>query len=299
MMKQITSYKDEGFMRSENYPEPTRVLLVDDDELVRFSLQMIIEADTSLIVAGQAAGGEQALALYQTLMPDVVMMDIRMQPMDGLQTGEALLNLYPDARILYLTTFLDDDYIVRALRLGARGYMLKQDYASIIPAIKAVCQNQSVFGDTIIDRVPALLLGHKKTSADPLKAGSHKSTNQSQQQNMANAGAGPEKTNSDQAYSDQAYNITDADNKIRPMQADSRQQEESEIARVRVRLHQLGLTEREIDIIEGIAQGYNNKELASWLAISEGTVRNHLSVILDKLQLRDRTQLAIFYFKQG
>lgn len=207
--------------------ERISVLLVDDDKMIRLSLQIIIEADTGLKIAGQAADGQEAIAQYKLLQPDVMLMDIRMQPMDGLQAGEKILQAYPAARILFLTTFQDDEYIFKALRLGACGYILKQDFEIIVPAIRAVHSGQSVFGDTIMARIPDLVRSSRK-----------------------------------------------------------------------VDLNSYDLRKKEVEIIGLVAEGMNNREIAARLFLSEGTVRNHISVILDKLGLRDRTQLAVFYYKQ-
>lgn len=203
-----------------------KILLVDDDKLIRMSLKIIIEADSELQVIGQADNGKAAVSQYTAQQPDVLLMDIRMQPMDGLQAGETILRHDSAARILYLTTFADDEYIIRALRLGARGYILKQDFEIIVPAIKAVNSGQNVFGDTIMARIPELMRNADK-----------------------------------------------------------------------VDLSCLDIRDKEAEIICLVAEGLNNREIAARLFLSEGTVRNHLSVILDKLGLRDRTQLAIFYYR--
>ena len=146
--------------------------------------------------------------------------------MNGLEASEQILSEYPDAKILLLTTFSDDEYIVKALKFGVKGYLLKQDYTSIIPAIKAVCTGQTVFGTEIVSRIPDLL--QKKSK----------------------------------------FNYS---------------------------LYEIG--EREYEIITLVADGLSNREIAEELYLSEGTVRNYLSNILDKLHLRDRTQLAIFYYQ--
>ena len=146
--------------------------------------------------------------------------------MDGLAASAEILALDPQAKILLLTTFLDDEYIIRALKLGARGYLLKQDYNSIIPALKAVYSGQTVYGNEITAKLPHLLTGQK-------------------------------------SFPWETYHIGP----------------------------------RELEVIALVAQGMSNKEIAQNLYLSEGTVRNYLSAILDKLSLRDRTQLAVFYLK--
>ncbi|MBP3620385.1 MAG: response regulator transcription factor [Lachnospiraceae bacterium] len=203
-----------------------RVLVVDDDMLVAISLKTILEYDKDMEVAAVGNSGEEAINLYEELKPDVLLMDIRMAGMTGLEAGEKILAKYPEAKILYLTTFMDDEYIVKALTIGAKGYILKQDFESIVPALEAVYSGQSVFGQDIVEKLPELMA--KKNEFDYGK-----------------------------------YDIS----------------------------------EKEMEIIEEVAAGYSNKEISERLFLSEGTVRNYISTILEKLQLRDRTQLAIFYYK--
>ena len=206
-----------------------KLILIDDDCLVVSALKMILEAQPGFEVAASASDGSEALSLYREHRPDVLLMDIRMKGTDGLQAAEQILKEFPDARILLLTTFSDDEYIIKALKLGAAGYLLKQDYQNIVPAIRAAASGQSVFGDGIVSRIPDLIGQKEKPSFD---YAAH------------------------------------------------------------------GISERELDVIRLTAEGLNNREIASQLYLSEGTVRNYLSMILDKLDLRDRTQLAVFYLER-
>jgi DNA-binding NarL/FixJ family response regulator len=203
-----------------------RVVIVDDDRLVGISLKTIIEAEEGMDVAGIGYNGKDAVALYNKLFPDILLMDIRMDTMTGLEAGESILLKHKDARILFLTTFADDEYIIRALKMGAKGYILKQNFESIVPSIKAVCAGQSVFGEYIVARIPGLIGGSRRSG-----------------------------------FSD------------------------------------FGITEKESEIAVLVAEGLSNKEIAAKLFLSEGTVRNSLSAILEKLDLRSRTQLAVFYYK--
>lgn len=200
------------------------VLIVDDDKLVCSSLKTILEAKGVTIV-GTGNNGQEAITLYEEFIPDVLLMDIRMEGMNGVEASEAILKWHPDAKILFLTTFSDDEYIVKALSLGVKGYILKQNFDSIIPALDAVFSGQNVFNTEIISKLPSLLA---KKNDEP-----------------------------------STYD----------------------------------LSERELAIIELVAKGLNNKELADTLFLSEGTIRNYLSSLLNKLDLRDRTQLAIFYYQ--
>ena len=203
-----------------------RVLIVDDDNLVAMSLKTILSSDPEIEVAGTGSSGDEAIELYTKTKPDVLLMDIRMNGMTGLEAGAKILDKNRDAKILYLTTFNDDEYIIKAISIGAKGYIIKQDFESIIPAVKSVYKGQCVFGNDITERLPDMI--NKKSSFD---------------------------------------------------------------------YESYGITLQEKEIIYEVANGLSNKEIADKLCLSEGTVRNYLSNILRKLDLRDRTNLAIFYYQ--
>lgn len=133
-----------------------RVLIIDDDEDVVFSLQTILCAK-GVEVVGTGTDGSEAVKLYEELQPDILLMDIQMKPMNGLDAAEQILAEDKTARVLFLTTFSDDEYIVEALRIGAKGYCLKQDFAAIVPSLNAVMSGQSVFGGEIVNKLPALM----------------------------------------------------------------------------------------------------------------------------------------------
>lgn len=220
------------------------ILLIDDDELITMSLEMIISSKEEFKIVGKGHSGREAIELYEELKPDLVLMDIRMEGMNGLEAARAILAKYPKATILFLTTFSDDEYIIEALKLGVKGYLLKQDYKALDTALTAAINGQSVFGGTIINKLPKLMQG---TSAAGLSA--------SDAANLATATL-------------PSFDYAAAD-----------------------------ITDKEFAVIQLVADGYSNKEIAGKLFLSEGTVRNYLSTILEKLDLRDRTQLAIFYLK--
>ena len=162
-----------------------------------------------------------------TIMTDKDIADrVYIEPLTVEVVEQLILKEKPEAKILLLTTFSDDEYIVKALKCGVKGYLLKQDYASILPAIRAVCTGQTVFGTQIISRLPELL--ERKS-----------------------------------AFDYETYEIT----------------------------------EKERAVMKLVADGKSNKEIAGEMFLSEGTIRNYISGILDKLNLRDRTQLAVFYLR--
>ena len=134
-----------------------KIVIVDDDQLVALSLKTILEANEKITVVGTGNDGTEAVALYEREKPDILLMDIQMKPMSGLEAAEQILEKDREAKILFLTTFSDDEYIVKALDLGAKGYILKQDFEGLVPALQAVERGQSVFGGEIGSRIPVLI----------------------------------------------------------------------------------------------------------------------------------------------
>ena len=134
-----------------------RTIIVDDDQLVAISLKTILEADPDIQVEATGGDGKDAVALFEKYKPDVLLMDIQMKDMNGLDAAEQILGKYTDAKILFLTTFSDDEYIRKALSVGAKGYILKQDFEGIVPALQAVNRGQSVFGGEIVSKLPVLM----------------------------------------------------------------------------------------------------------------------------------------------
>lgn len=207
-----------------------RILIVDDQEIMRQGLQMILGHEPDLEVIGTAGNGEEALAFCQTQsQPDVVLMDIQMPIMNGVEATKAIKECNPEIRVVILTTFHDDAYIFDSLREGAHGYLLKDaPPETIAQSIRAVYHGGAMIQPEIASRVIRQL--HKMHEKRPLFLRGDKE----------------------------------------------------------------GLTKREKEICLLISQGLNNREIAEELFLSEGTVKNHVTRILDKLNLRDRTQLAIY-----
>ena len=131
------------------------IVIVDDDIVVSGTLKTILEASGDITVSATGTDGKDAVRLFRTYRPDVLLMDIRMKELSGLDASAEILKEFPDAKILLLTTFSDDEYIVRALKLGAKGYLLKQDYESLIPALHAVHSGQTVFEMKSFPRFPS------------------------------------------------------------------------------------------------------------------------------------------------
>ncbi|MFJ7158179.1 response regulator [Streptomyces sp. NPDC101118] len=208
---------------------PVRVLVVDDQRLIRDGIASLLGIQPGMEVVGTAADGREALAQAVTLTPDVVLMDVRMPGPDGVETLAELRRRAPDCRVVMLTTFDDEEYVVRALRAGASGYLLK-------------------------DLPPAEL-------ADAVR--------------LAHAGLTP----LDPAATARLAAALDRPAAEAPATGP--------------------LTAREADVLRLVAAGATNREIASRLRLSEGTVKNHVSRILTRLSLRDRTQAALYARDQG
>jgi DNA-binding NarL/FixJ family response regulator len=204
-----------------------RVLLVDDQSLIRQGLRALLELEPDLEVLGEADNGQSAIALVETLQPDVVLMDIRMPIMDGVAATREICQRFANTKILVLTTFDDDEYVAQAVRHGAKGYLLKDTPSEeLAVAIRAVDKGYTHLGPGLVEK----LMAKAPTPAQPTT--------------------------------------------VPPGWAD--------------------LTPREQEVLRLIANGASNREIAQTLYISEGTVKNHVTNILSRLNLRDRTQAAIF-----
>ncbi|HWM04673.1 MAG TPA: response regulator transcription factor [Actinophytocola sp.] len=206
----------------------TRVLVVDDQQLIREGIASLLDIQPGITVVGMAANGKEAIERTLALGPDLVLMDVRMPEMDGVAALAVLRRRAPDCKVVMLTTFDDEEYVVQALRAGAAGYLLKDLPAGeLAEAVRLVHAGVHQLDDAAARHVAAALAGHPATPT------------------------------------------TDA------------------------------LTTRETDVLRLIAAGATNREIAARLFLSEGTVKNHISRILGRLGLRDRTQAAIYARDNG
>jgi DNA-binding NarL/FixJ family response regulator len=210
-----------------------RVLLVDDDHLMRAGLRAVLSSDDSVEVAGEASDGREAVELAARLRPDVALMDVRMPNMDGIAATRELLERVPSARVIVLTTFEDDDYIFGSLSAGASGFLLKRTRPEeLIAAIHTIAAGEALLSPSVTRRVvdrmaPRLPVG--ATSSERLEE----------------------------------------------------------------------LTPRERDVLELVARGLNNREIADALVIEESTVKTHIKRILMKLAVRDRVHAVIVGYETG
>lgn len=213
-----------------------KILIADDQELIRQSLQIVLNTKEGMEVIDVAADGQEVIRSVRKHTPDVILMDIRMPKIDGVQCTKIIKENYPDIKIIILTTFDDDEFVYNALKFGASGYLLKGvSMDELANAIQTVYNGYAMINPDIATKVVKLF--------------------------------------SQMAKADYSIPIDDnlKDN----------------------------LTKTEWNIIEQVEMGASNKEIAKTLNLSEGTVRNYLSTILNKLGLRDRTQLAIWAVQTG
>ncbi|WP_395111481.1 response regulator [Actinomadura sp. SCN-SB] len=211
----------------------TRVLIADDDDLMRAGLAELLANDPTIEIIGQAATGRQAVDRARRLSPDVVLMDVRMPDLDGIAATRELATAAPATRVLILTTFEQDDYIFSALRAGASGFLLKRTRPEdLIAAVHTIAAGDSLLSPSVTRRV----IDRMARQPTPDLTG-------------------------------------------RPALGD--------------------LTPREREVLELIARGLNNREIATALVVEESTIRTHVKRVLMKLGLRDRVQAVIYAYETG
>jgi DNA-binding NarL/FixJ family response regulator len=209
-----------------------RVLIADDEKLMRSGLRAILAAEPDIEVAGEAGDGMEAIASAERLRPDVVLMDVRMPNLDGLAATERLLARAEGVRVVMLTTFDLDEYVYEALRAGASGFVLKDAPADqLLTAIRVVAEGEALLAPSITRRLIAEYARRPRTAGRP----------------------------------DQLSE----------------------------------LTERELEVMRLMAGGLSNAEIAEHLIVGEATIKTHVSRILAKLGLRDRTQAVVLAYESG
>lgn len=208
-----------------------KILICDDQEIVCEGLQRILEADADIKVIGLAHDGQDALIQAAKYLPDLVLMDLKMPVMNGIQATRKLREQYPNMRVLVLTTYSDDEWLFDAIRSGASGYLLKDSPRSkLIDAIKGTVAGESFIDPSVAGKVLA---------------------------NIA------------------------------------------QITPAKPQNHKVSLTPRETDILTLLAQGQSNADIAQQLYLSEGTVRNYMSALFNKLGVSDRTQAVVTALRYG
>lgn len=205
-------------------------IIVDDQKIVRDGLKMILSLDDQINILGEAGNGKELMEIVPEMMPDVILMDIRMPIMDGVETTKAIKEKYPDIKIIILTTFNEDEFIFKGLKNGANGYILKDSDSDIlINAIKTAYKGNILLNPEVTKKIVNVL-----------------NNNLNQNKDLEN------------------------DEKLKL------------------------LTTRELDVAKLVADGKSNKSICEELFLTEGTIKNYVTKILDKLELDNRTELAIY-----
>ncbi|MCL6459729.1 MAG: response regulator transcription factor [Gorillibacterium sp.] len=208
------------------------IVIVDDQGIVREGLKMILSLYEEVDIVGEASNGEELLTLLESTVPDVILMDIRMPIMNGIEATRIVKQQYPDVKVIILTTFDEDEYIFNGLKNGAAGYILKDSNSKeIIKSIRAACDGHLLLHPQVTSRIVNAL---HSISTQP------------------------------------SYDAT-----------------------VKLDLAKR-LTPREIEVAEQIMQGKSNKAISDALFVTEGTIKNYVSHILDKLELNSRTELVLY-----
>lgn len=213
-----------------------RVLIADDQELIRQSLSFVLDAQADIAMVGTASNGREAIELVRKEKPDVVLMDIRMPEVDGVECTRLIKTAHPQIKVIILTTFDDDEYVFGALRYGASGYLLKGvSVEELANAVREVVRGGSIIMPGVASKALEMFARMARGSMQ--------------------------------------------------IPVDTQQT--------------ASIQENEWKVIREVGCGKSNKEIAAALCLSEGTVRNYLSSVLSKLDLRDRTQLAIWAVQTG
>lgn len=201
------------------------IVIVDNDAFAVMSMKRILESDSEITVSATGDSKENAVWLYEKYQPDILLLECRMNGAGSAETAEKILKADSDAKILLLSTYSDDELIIKALKAGVRGYILKQNLESIVPALKTVMNGQFVFEDEVVSQ--------------PFTAADYKMKNNS-------------------------------------VKSD--------------------LSEREHEIIKLVSEGFGNSEIATELLLSERQVKKCISEVMERFALKNRIQLAAFYF---
>jgi DNA-binding NarL/FixJ family response regulator len=235
----VSGHDQDSGDQADSTAAPVRVLVVDDQRLIREGIASLLSIQPGITVVGMASDGREALEKAIALDPDVVLMDVRMPECDGAQATGRIRRELPRCQVVMLTTFDDEEYVVQALRAGAAGYLLKDLPArELADAVRLARSGIAQFDSQAAARLASALARHPVSAAE----------------GGDNTGPG--------------------------------------------KVGQL-LTAREVDVLRLIARGATNREIAAQLFLSEGTVKNHISRILNRTGLRDRTQAAIYARDHG
>lgn len=269
---------------SEDRDGPIRVMLVDDQHLLRMGFRLILEGEDDLEVVAEAADGAEALETVAGLggsRPDVVLMDVRMPRMDGIESTRQIVERHPETRVIILTTFDLDEYAFSGLQAGASAFLLK-DVApeDLVNAVRVVDEGDAVVAPRITQR---LLEMYVRTGAPlPPAVGGAKP-----------GGASPAVGTAGEAAEASAATA------VQHHRSPSAHEGERIAAALQDGVVREALTQREAEVLFAVAEGLSNAEIAARFFLSEATVKTHVRRILTKLQLRDRVQAVVYAYQAG
>lgn len=277
-------------MESMNESRSIRVIIADDQELVRAGFAMVIGSQPDMEVVGQAPDGAQAVALAESLHPDVVLMDVRMPSMDGIEATSRITSLSAaratrPTRVIILTTFDLDEYVMAAINAGASGFLLKDtEPETLLNSIRTVFQGNAIIAPSATKRLIEKMMQdgyaqHGSLGGETTHSGAVYGSAGGVSGGAAGNGAG-----SMTGFPSPAGAASDGSNTSRPAYTDP----ELDL-----------LTDREREVLVEIAHGLSNQEIADKLFISLPTVKTHVAHILAKINARDRVQAVVFAYDNG
>lgn len=278
-------------MESMNESRSIRVIIADDQKLVRAGFAMVIGSQPDMEVVGQASDGAQAVALAESLHPDVVLMDVRMPGMDGIEATSRITSLSAESaddrptRVIILTTFDLDEYVMAAINAGASGFLLKDtEPETLLNSIRTVFQGNAIIAPSATKRLIEKMMQdgyaqHGSLTGDVARSGAVYGSAVGVSGGAAGNGAG-----SMTGIPSPAGAASDGSNTSRPAYTDP----ELDL-----------LTDREREVLVEIAHGLSNQEIADKLFISLPTVKTHVAHVLAKINARDRVQAVVFAYDNG
>lgn len=268
---------------------PVRVMLVDDQHLLRMGFRLILEGEDDVEVVGEAADGTEALSMLESLgdsRPDVVLMDVRMPRLDGIEATRRVVESYPDIRIIILTTFDVDEYAFSALQAGASAFLLKDAAPEeLVQAVRVVAEGDAVVAPRVTQRLLEVYL--RKGGQLPEALTGNASPAQRQGAGSGGAAGGS------------ASSAGTAASPGGPVVPEALPSGESVAAALDDGVVREALTSRETEVLLAVAEGLSNAEIAEKFFLSEATVKTHVRRILTKLHLRDRVQAVVYAFQTG